>query len=444
MRTPCRITVVCVLVTGLVTIAATQSGARSSSGKPAATEIGVTNSEIRIAVVADVDSPLSPGIFQGVVDGVRGAAKYLNSKAGGDGVAGRKLMVDFIDSKLNPTTSRNAIITACSQDFALVGTAAIFLTNFDDAVGCHDQAGAATGIPDFGAVVGATEGCTPISFPVNPPNVLCNTMNKVPQTYQVNQGAFTYLLKQHHDPLHGALVYTNSTKSGAIAGEVLIQGPLHAGVKSDKTSAVGGQAQQSEFTPIIQQMKQDSSNFAYTVTSAPGAVELLSEAQLQGLTDPHLVWTCTTACYDKTVTAKPDVMNGLYVSMTFLPFEEARANRGLANFVKYVGPDKVNGFAVYGWSATLAFAQAARAAAKQSSDNGLTRVALLDGAKGLTAFNAGGLLGTTDVADKKQTACTAVVQLQKGKWVRLYPKQQGTFDCAPKNHVEFPADFANS
>ena len=276
-----------------------------------------------------------------------------------------------------------------------------------------------------------------------PTHVLCNTMNTSPQTYQVNQGAFTYLLK-HHGPLHGAMVYTNSTKSGAIAGQVLIEGPLHAGVKSDKTTGVGGQAQQSEFTPIIQQMKQNGSNFAYTVTSAAGAVELLSEAQLQGLTDPNILWTCTTACYDNTVTTNAGVMNGLYVSMTFLPFEEARANRGVANFVKYVRPDKVNGFAVYGWSATLAFAEAARAAAKQSGNNGLTRAALLNGAKTLTAFDAGGLLGTTDIADKKQTACTAVVQLQKGKWVRLYPKKQGTFDCASKNHVEFPADFANS
>ena len=33
------------------------------------------------------------------------AAKYLNSQAGGGGVAGRELVVDFIDSKLNPTTS---------------------------------------------------------------------------------------------------------------------------------------------------------------------------------------------------------------------------------------------------------------------------------------------------------------------------------------------------
>jgi len=442
MRTFRRHFVVCTFACTFVLVGAPLARAQSGATRSGRAEIGVTKSEVRIGVVADVDSPLSPGLFQGVVDGVRGAARYLNSKAGGGGIAGRKIVVDFIDSKLNPTTSRNAVITACSQDYALVGTAAIFLTNFDDAVNCPDATGAATGIPDFGAVVAATEGCTPISFPVNPPNVLCDTMNKTPQTYQVNQGAFTYLVKQHNTPLHGAMVYSNSTKSGAIAGQVLIEGALSAGVKSDRTSGVGGQAPQSEFTPIVQQMKQDGSNFAYSVTSAAGAVELLSEAQLQGLTDPSIVWTCTTACYDKTITSKPDVTNNLYVFMTFLPFAEARANRGVANFVKYVGPDKVNGFAVYGWSATLAFAQAADFAAKQPGDRALTRAALLDGAKTLTAFNAGGLLGTTDVAHKLQTPCIATVQLRAAKWIRLNPKQPGTFDCTKANHHVFRADLA--
>ena len=50
---------------------------------------------------------VAPGIFQGVVDGVEGAARYLNSKEGGGGIAGRKLVVDFIDSKLAADATRN-------------------------------------------------------------------------------------------------------------------------------------------------------------------------------------------------------------------------------------------------------------------------------------------------------------------------------------------------
>ena len=59
-------------------------------------------------MLADVDNPVTPGFFQGVVDGVEGAAAYINSKAGGGGIAGRKLVVDFIDSKLAADTSETA------------------------------------------------------------------------------------------------------------------------------------------------------------------------------------------------------------------------------------------------------------------------------------------------------------------------------------------------
>src|SRR4051794_3842947 len=125
------------------------AAAQSGKADPKATEIGVTASEIHIAVVADVDSPLAPNLFKGSVDGVKAAAAYLNSRAGGGGVAGRKLVVDFYDSRLNPTQARNATISACENDLAMVGTAAIFLTSVDDIVTCKDQAGQAVGLPDL-------------------------------------------------------------------------------------------------------------------------------------------------------------------------------------------------------------------------------------------------------------------------------------------------------
>jgi hypothetical protein len=422
------------------TLAGAQSTTTATSGS---SEIGVTSSEIRIAVVADVDSPLSPGLFQGVVDGVNAAAKYVNSKAGGRGIAGRKLVVDFIDSKLNANASRNAVITACGQDLALVGTSAVFLTNFDDAVNCADKSGATTGLPDFASVVSPTEGCTAVSFPINPSAVVCDTANESPQTYQVNRGAFTYLAKQKPG-LHGAMAYANTTKSAAITGQTLIQGPQKAGIKADSVATVPGNAQQSDFTPIIQKMKEDGSNFGYPISSSSGAVQMMSEAQLQGLDNSNVVWTCTTACYDKTVESNAQATNGMYVPMTFLPFNEGRANKTLAAFLKYVGPDKASGFAVYGWTAALAFTQAARAAVAKAGKDGLTRATLLDGVKkSLTAFDAGGMMATTDMANKVQTACFALVQLRDGKWNRIYPKQAGTFDCKKSNHVEFKADFAN-
>ena len=86
------------IATMLAPIAGAQSG--GGSEKPTDSEIGVTADEIRIAVIADVENPAAPGLFQGSVDGVRGFAKYVNSKGG---LAKRKVVVDFIDSKLSAT-----------------------------------------------------------------------------------------------------------------------------------------------------------------------------------------------------------------------------------------------------------------------------------------------------------------------------------------------------
>ena len=55
--------------------------------------------EIHVAVLADVDNAIAPGIFQGVVDGVQGAAEYINGKAGGGGIAGRKLIVSTLSTR---------------------------------------------------------------------------------------------------------------------------------------------------------------------------------------------------------------------------------------------------------------------------------------------------------------------------------------------------------
>ena len=73
-----RFRVAVVGLVGAVTLtvgaaAAMPVSAQTKAPAPKATEIGVTATEIRIAVVADVDNPFSPGLFQGVVDGVQGA-----------------------------------------------------------------------------------------------------------------------------------------------------------------------------------------------------------------------------------------------------------------------------------------------------------------------------------------------------------------------------------
>jgi len=435
-----RVVLVGLFVVALAVVGVSPAMAQSGEA-PKATEVGVTPTEIHIAVIADVDNPFAPGLFKGAVDGVTGAAKYINSKAGGGGIAGRKLVVDFIDSHLNANDSRNGVITACQNDYAMVGNFMLFLSNVDDEVNCKDQAGAATGIPDLASVAtGVPQACSPVAFPVSPAQLVCSTKDQNPQTYNGNQFDSKYLLKKNKNDLHGAMLFGNDTKDAQRGGEVLINTAIKAGIKSDQTVGVSGRDPQSAYTPIINKMKNDGSNYSYNSSAASSAILERSEAQLQGLT--NVTWVCTIACYDKSLKAQASVMEGQYVTMTFLPFEEASTNATLAAFLKYVGPSNADGFAVYGWTAALDFKQAVEAIVKKDGVNGLTRANLLStGVDALTSFNAGGMIGNVDIKNKVPTACAALVQLQKGKFVRIAPSKKGTFNCDKSNAVQIKANL---
>jgi hypothetical protein len=440
MRTRSIAVVVAVLAVVGVALAGIPAGAQSStSTESSGNEVGVTAKTIRVAVIADVDNSIVPGVLQGIVDGVKGWGKYVNANGG---IGGRKVQVDFIDSKLNPNEARNATITACSNDFALVGTAALLLNDIEDITNCQDSSGAATGIPDVAALVtNSAEGCAPTGFAIVPPSVQCDTVDQSPQTYRANDGDSKYLLKQNPG-LHGSFVLAVDSPSVAKTSQVLFKSAQAAGIKSDKDWEVTGNAPQSQFTPIIQQMKTDNSNFGYSAAAVTGVVSERQEAQLQGLTDPKIVWECTLACYQSDAFAKAgDVVDREYMPLGFLPIDEGSVNPMTKNFVKYVGKTSNVGFASWGFTSGLLFQQAAEAVVKQKGAAGLTRANLMAALKDIHNFNASGMTATTDIGNKIPTSCFMLEQVKAGKFVRVYPAQKGTFDCKKSNLYTFQADL---
>jgi hypothetical protein len=435
------------LLVALAALAASPATAQSSGAKPKATEVGVTDSEIHIGVVADVDNPFAPGLFKGAVDGVKAGAAFLNSKAGGGGLAGRKVVVDFYDSKLNGNESRNATIQGCQNDYALVGTSALFLTSVEDIVNCKDQAGQAVGIPDMSAVTtGVPESCSAMSFPAYGIAIDCPTVTQNPQTFYANQGPAKWELSKNKGGLHGVTIVGNDTKDAARGGTILGLADQQAGIKADQGDpvvSVSGRDPQSVFTPIVQKMKQDGSNWSLNVGAANQGLLLRNEAELQGIDATKVLWECAS-CYGNTLI--PDnakSFEGEYQFLGFLPFEEASVNPTVANFVKYM--KKVGGtpdqFSAYSYAAVLAFADAVNAIVKSDGVNGLTRTNLITAIKGLTDFDAGGMIGKRSFKDSKTTSCFMMVQFKSGKWVRQYPTKKGTFDCKASNAVNIKANL---
>jgi hypothetical protein len=113
-------------------------------------------------------------------------AKYINATGG---LAGRKLVVDFYDSDVNPAQTREAEIQACQNDVAMVGTSAALLNTIEEMRDCPDSTGAITGLPDIPFYTGSIDHqCSSESFPIAPSALICSTKDQHPQTYQANVG----------------------------------------------------------------------------------------------------------------------------------------------------------------------------------------------------------------------------------------------------------------
>jgi len=298
-------------------------------------------------------------------------------------------------------------------------------------------------LPDVAAIVtGVPESCSPVTYSINPPQLDCDTKDQHPQTYWGNQGDAKWLLEQNKDDLHGSFLAGNDTKDALRGATAIIDTSVQAGIKADQKVTLSGRDPQSAYTPVVNQMKNDNSNFSLTTMPISNAVELRSEAQLQGLS-PDIVWECTT-CYDSKIHDNADVMNGTYMTLKYLPFEEAKSNKMLATYLRYVGKGNANGFSVFGWVAALAFGEAANTTVKTDGVNGLTRTNLMKSLAGLTAFDAGGMFGKTNVGQRIPTACFLMERFTNNKFVRLYPKQAGTFDCNASNNVKVKDDLIGS
>jgi len=435
------LTVVVLVVLGLAVAGGSAgAGTRAASEKPVATDIGVTAKEIRIAVVADVDNPYAPGLFQGSVDAVKGAVKTINQQGG---IGGRKVVVDFYDSQLNPNESRKAMIEACENDFAVVGSATLFLTSVDDEVNCTDKNGRAIGLPDIGGIVtGVPHQCAAVSFPAQPPQLRCDTANQDPQTYQGQQGAAKWLLKNVNKDLHGALVLPNDTKDAYRGIKVQAEVAYQAGIGKDQEVAKSGRDPASAYTPVVQQLKADDSNYVFDGLAYSQMVEMQQEAALQGVDSSKITWQCTGACYDpKYIETGGSVTEGTYMWLAYLPFSETKHNKALATMVKNVGSSKTTGLGVYSYVAGLAFQQVMNDLVAKQGVNAVTRANLLAGLQKLTSFDAGGIIGTTDIANKKTSSCFVLIQVKHGKFVRVHPEQAGTFDCKKSNYVTVHDDL---
>ena len=442
MRSPRAVSAAVVVVLALAGTGSTlaSASAPTQSTKPKAADVGITNKEIRVAIVADVDTALVPGLFQSSVDAVRAWAKIVNKQGG---VAGRKVVVDFIDSKLSPDDARNAVIKACSEDFAMVGSEALFLNNVDDMVACPNADGEPVGLPDTpGLALDFAQKCSPVTYTVTGDPSVCATKDEHPQTWTAQQGDFRYYLSQEKD-LHGVFAMPSDLKSTKDSITPSFEAAVDLGIVKDGSGFidVSARSTQSQLTPFVQEIKDNNSNFVYNGTAASVMVLLRREAKFQGV-DSVKIWGCNQGCYDTSLIEEGGAdVEGTTVLIQTLPFYSDYKSHSLLKAVAkdLGGPEEMDGNAVNALVGALLFQDAAEKAVAGGAT--LTRQSLLDSLAAEHDFDAEGIIGPTDVGNRVPPGCIVIAEVKNGKWTRRHPKKVGTFDCSKKNTRKIELDL---
>jgi hypothetical protein len=435
MRSTRRCAVVVGMVAALI-LGAASSGAAAGPPPPGpppqATHGGGAPPTKRIAVIADVNTPLAPGLFKGSEDAIEGYARYINAHGG---LAGRKVAVDFYDSQLSADESRNALIQACSKDFATVGTTSLFMNNVTDAINCKDINGKPTGLPDVPELTTSIQQqSSPVSFPILVPAQDFN--DPTGHTFFQNAGQIYWFQQHVTKDLHGMFLIPADLQATANASLPIQWAEEKLGVKTDQSFNVYGSNTQDSYLPIAAAIKAHNSNYVRGGSNDVSMADMRLEAQQQGVTSVK-VFDCSLACYSqKFLQLAGPAANGTYIDTAFVPLEEANDSPPVADYLKTVGKANADGFGLQAWAAALFFQTVVQKIVAVDGVNGLTRANFLATAKTEHDFTADGMIGPTDVGGHKQSPCFAILQVKNDKYVRVYPTKAATFDCNPKNIVE--------
>ena len=119
----------------------------------------------------------------------------------------------------------------------------------------------------------------------------------------------------------------------------------------------------------------------------------------------------------------------------FVPLEEADSVPALQQYIDGVGGlAKTTSWGVGAWTAGLLFEQVVNDIAAKDGPNGITKAKIIDGLKAATG---GWLVQRQGIYGDKLNlsgpfTCYVMMQVQNGKFVRVFPEEKGKLDC-PSN-----------
>jgi hypothetical protein len=370
---------------------------------PPASDPGITPTEIRVAVIADA---------QDTVAGMNAWAATVNAKKGG--IGGRKIVIDSFMVNGDPSQYAAAVKTACEQDFAIVGTLSVGDAETGDLTACK--------IPDL------------------PTRALSSTHRAAPNTYavvpttntKVQVGGFKWLLA-NVDGCCKQYVIASTNQAAAAETEKSSNAAVSVGFTNAGSTQLANDAPQSSYTPIVDAMEANGATFGRSDLPFSSTIKLRTEAATQNVTTVK-AWYCLAQCYVPSFLDQGGTnIEGQFVQIGTNPFEDASSIAAMKRYLTAGGPPSEVGVEAY--SAGLLFEAAAKQVVLADGKNGLTRVALLGKVAATNDFNAGGILGTTQVGNRVPNGCFVMMKVQSGKFVRAEPAAHNALNCGDQNLI---------
>ncbi|MCD9625112.1 ABC transporter substrate-binding protein [Rhabdothermincola salaria] len=403
-----------------------------------ATDTGVTADTITIQVMADTGSPLAPGLFQGNVDALEGFETFINDNGG---IACRELVVEAWDSKLTPEETKNGQINACANAVALVGGNSLFNPDVSTMNTCPDAEGNPTGMPNVAALANdVNEQCSNNTFIITGTAEPCND-DGTPISGERDLLAFIGNIEYYQtiEPdLTGLFMVPGDLPTTVQSATYQIEAQRDAGVDIVGAFKVSGRAEQSAYTPLVQQARSSNANYVYNGSNDVAMTLMRREAAAQGL-DSVEVWACSLACYTEKFQEAGGDVEGTYVWMQFLPFEDEGSNEALDNYLASV--ETPDSFGAQAWMAALLFQEAVNGIVESDGPNAITRASLIEALNGIDSFDAGGWMGPKDPKGGFSD-CMVIMQMGADGFERAFPEEPGTLECDPAAVVEVTLDPA--
>lgn len=381
---------------------ATEGGETCTPG--GSSDTGVSPNQVTVAVGVDLTGP-APGLFKGAQQAVQAHANRINSEGG---VCGRAIKVVTFDTKTDAGANRAAVLDACDQAFAMVGSMSAF-----------DSGGASAveecGIPDISAIIVNSERLdTSWSYPAFPSRQDILAI-----------GQSTYIKQQFPEVIDKAAILWLNTAVTRNNADARRKAWEEIGFEFIYQREV--QVLEPNYTPFVLDMQNAGVEYVTMVGDNNSIVRLLKSARQQGWAPT--VWDWDSVAYDPRFVQNADgAADGSYVFINSAMVEEAQHTPEMASYVEWVDRSfpgaRPDYFGTYGWSAMGLFAEKLRELGPDP-----TREALRDALAGTESWDGNGVHGAHRTGEKLPGTCFLYMQIQGGEFVREHPSEPGTWDC---------------